>query len=163
MTTWVRSRGTWGSGTQWNNTLVTVPAGHTLLRIHAGFTFQVRASAMTDPNQVSQYAMVAGIYSTLQAGGTIIYPADSPADAAPPTQRWLWWEQITTLPRPSGWSVPAAYWLWAGGPARGYIECEAMVKASAAAVNINLSGQVEGTLGVGWAKSAVWWASCLYS
>lgn len=93
MTQWIRtlnSSGDWGPAT-WH--IAAIPAGLTIARIRFSWGFVLDSPAVTDIQAIYNNLMVLGLVTTVGNGTeSVPNPRTSPGDAAPPTQRWLWWE-----------------------------------------------------------------------
>jgi hypothetical protein len=162
MPTWTRTQGSSGTTTASNKVLGSIPAGSTLLRVHAGVRFSLRVPALADPNLIMPWGVGCGIYTTLESGGTVIYPISDNEDQDPPEQRWLWLERISVVPQPFPTTGLNAYWMWSGVPAANPIDIKAQVKASAA-LNLNLSWEPTAAApAVVSVTQIVYWASFLY-
>lgn len=73
--------------------LVAIPLGTTLRRIRWSWGFAGTTSDVVDMAGVHVNPFTLGLVTTV-GNGTETPPnaLDAPYDAAPPTQRWLWWE-----------------------------------------------------------------------
>lgn len=143
--------------------LYTVPAGHTLLRIHAGVLVRVRAFSQSDPNQLSQFQVGLGIYTAPATGFSAIYPLDHPGDVSPPMSRWLHWRMVWVTPSPSGQGGTGAYWVWHNAPQPWDIDVKAMVVANGDNLVVSMSWEPTEAIPAGWAASLSYWSSLLYS
>lgn len=97
--TWYRT-GTvdplWDAGWFW---LCAIPAGDTYRRIRFSWGFAGVTADVVDVASIMAQTLVAGICTTIGNGSeTPPNPAVSSGDAAPPTQRWLWWEIRQPIP-----------------------------------------------------------------
>jgi len=80
----------WLAGT---NGLVSLSAGQTLLRVHFRWGFYADTATTTDLAFVSENLMTWGIVSTIGNGTeTVPNARTGSGDAAPPSQRWVYWE-----------------------------------------------------------------------
>lgn len=90
---WIRgsnAAASWTSGT-W--LIASVPAGLTISRIRFGWGFYMDTPTTDDMQNQAFDLMIWGLVTTIGNGTeTVPNPRTSPGDAAPPTQRWLWWE-----------------------------------------------------------------------
>lgn len=90
---WIRgsnAAANWTSGT-W--LIASVPAGLTISRIRFGWGFYIDTPTTDDMQNEAFDLMIWGLVTTIGNGTeTVPNPRSSPGDAAPPTQRWLWWE-----------------------------------------------------------------------
>lgn len=159
--TWTRTTGRENLTSSGNATLVSVPAGKTLLRIHMGMDVQSRYWTPDDPNKSSELWVGAGVYSVLATGGTILYPLSNPGDTAPPDQRWLYWRVLTLWPMPAGIPGQGGYQQWGTSYVPWDIDIRAPVQASSATLDINLAWETSADVPSGGATFLVWWASCL--
>lgn len=104
---WVRGSNVanvWTGGT-W--LIASVPAGLTISRIRFGWGFYLDSPVLGYYQNVAFNLMIWGLVTTIGNGTeTVPGPRTSPGDAAPPTQRWLWWETrqptITSISEESG-------------------------------------------------------------
>ena len=93
MNTWVRYQQANSNYNQGWVLLAAVPAGQTLKRIRWSWGFSAVTSDVVDMNNVVSNCQVVGIVTTIGNGSEIPpSPVSASGDAAPPTQRWLWWE-----------------------------------------------------------------------
>ena len=73
--------------------MASIPAGLTISRIRFSWGFYIDTPALDDMSNVAFNTMVLGLVTTVGNGSeTVPNPRLNPGDAAPPTQRWLWWE-----------------------------------------------------------------------
>lgn len=80
----------WINGTFWMHA---IPAGQTLLRIRFSWGFYLDTPVVTDMQNVAFNLLNWGLVTTVGNGSETPPNANSSTgDAAPPTQRWLWWE-----------------------------------------------------------------------
>lgn len=80
----------WDAGWVW---LCAIPSGATYRRIRWSWGFAGVTSDIVDVNATMANTLVAGLVTTIGNGSeTPPNPATASGDAAPPTQRWLWWE-----------------------------------------------------------------------
>lgn len=163
MTTWTRVWGNDAEGGIHNRTLATIPAGHTVLRIHAGFWMGVRVPALYDPSVLANFVTGIGIYTVNAVGGTLISPLTTPADTAPPSQRWLYWVVLPLAPSGDGGWEGESWRLWSlpGGQHR--IDVEAMVAARTQDLAVQLAWESPTEVLPEWLGVSVWWSSCLVS
>lgn len=163
MSTWTRVRGNQGTGTSGNHDLVTIAAGHSLLRVHCGITLRARVPALADPNAMAQYVIAAGIYTRLSSGGTIIHPITNPSDTARPTQRWLYWRPMSLLPAAHGSGGLDSYWTWVSEQQPGEIDIKSQVLATPGSIVLAVSWENANTQPAGATVTISWWASILTS
>lgn len=73
--------------------LLGIPAGSSYRRVRWSWGFTGNTATTIDMAAMSVNFLIAGLVTTI-GNGTETPPAafDAPLDAAPPTQRWLWWE-----------------------------------------------------------------------
>jgi hypothetical protein len=82
--------GSWSDNTFWMHA---IPAGETLLRVRFSWGFTITKAALDDMSNAQFNSVILGIVTTVGDGTeTVPNPRSDPGDAAPPTQRWLWWE-----------------------------------------------------------------------
>lgn len=93
MSTWVRtihSSLAWTSGSQ---ILANVPRGSTLIRVHFGWGWEGTTAADAGFVAVASNLQVMGLVTTVGNGSESVPNARTASgDAAPPTQRWVYWE-----------------------------------------------------------------------
>jgi hypothetical protein len=93
---WIRTVNTvpdWTTGT-W--LIASIPASLTISRIRFSWGFFITSPAVSDMTNFAFNAMAWGLVTTIGNGTeTVPNPRLNPQDAAPPTQRWLWWEVRT--------------------------------------------------------------------
>lgn len=143
--------------------LASIPVGTILRRVHAGVDVAVVVPSHTPYTAIDAFHVVGGIYTTLTVGGTVLNPATSPTDAAPPLQRWLWWEQLFPVLQPrSDKHHPDSEQVWTFPAKKSPIDVEAQVSASTA-IDLHLG------IGVNAIPAPVvlvhlhYWASILHS
>lgn len=92
-TQWLRAfneSGNWNLGT-W--LFASVPAGDTIVRLRFSWGFYLDTPVVTDMQNVAANLFAFGWVTTVGNGSEPVPPAKTSAgDAAPPLQRWLWWE-----------------------------------------------------------------------
>lgn len=106
-TQWVRgfnAADSWTGGT-W--LLASLAAGLKIHRLRFTWGFTIDTPALTDMQNVAFNLMAFGWVTTVGNGSEPVPPAKtSPGDAAPPLQRWLWWETrapvVTAISEASG-------------------------------------------------------------
>lgn len=98
----------WAAGHQ---LLASVASGDTIKRIRFGWGFEGFASLTANLLDISQNVQILGLVTTV-GNGTETPPNARTAsgDAAPPTQRWLWWEG--RAPRPQIIASPTSDVVW---------------------------------------------------
>lgn len=98
-TSWRRvysSSAVWTGGAFWMHA---IPAGQTLLRIRFSWGFYLDTPSVTDMQNVAFNVVNWGLVTTVGNGSeTPPNPNTASGDAAPPTQRWLWWETRQPVP-----------------------------------------------------------------
>lgn len=71
-----------------------IPNGQKYVRIRWSWGFAGFTNVTTDLAATARNIQTAGLVTTIGTGAeTPPHPIDTPNDVAPPTQRWLWWEQ----------------------------------------------------------------------
>lgn len=76
-----------------------IPAGQTYERIRFSWGFYLDTPALTDMQNVAFNVVNWGLVTTIGNGSeTPPNPNTASGDAAPPTQRWLWWETRQPIP-----------------------------------------------------------------
>lgn len=114
--------GQWIRGTNaspnWNSDtwlIASVPAGLTISRIRFSWGFYVDTRAVEDYQNLAFNLMVWGLVTTIGNGTeSVPNPRTSPGDAAPPTQRWLWWEARSAVVTAIDEAAGAATWRDSG-------------------------------------------------
>lgn len=77
-------------GSAW---LCAIPAGSTYRRVRWSWGFSGDTATTVDMAAMRLNILTAGMVTTIGNGGeTVPNPLTAPNDAAPPTQRWVWWE-----------------------------------------------------------------------
>lgn len=98
-TSWRRvyvSSDVWLDGNFWMHA---IPAGQTLLRVRFQYGFYLDTPAVVDMQNVAFNLFNWGLVTTIGNGTETPPNANtSTGDAAPPTQRWLWWETRQLVP-----------------------------------------------------------------
>jgi hypothetical protein len=149
-----------------NQSIVRVPRGATLLRVHFGWGFYGDTTTTADLQAVSQNIQVMGICTTVGDGSETPPEARvEPYDVAPPTERWVYWE--SRAPKLAAYSATDQLVFWQDSGAQEPADTKGMVSAKSIA---------EGsTLGVwaSWQSANPWdptgnvdlwfYASALYS
>lgn len=73
--------------------------GSTYRRVRWSWGFAGVTADTVDVGAIVSNYLVAGIVTTIGNGTeTVPNPVTAPEDAAPPTQRWLWWEARQAIP-----------------------------------------------------------------
>lgn len=84
-----------------------IPAGSTYRRVRWSWGFAGDTSSVADISATHANVVAAGLVTTI-GNGTEVPPfaLGAPNDVAPPTQRWVWWEQrqpvVTAVDQASG-------------------------------------------------------------
>lgn len=138
--TWIRTGGRANiGGLNTDVDLGSVPLNDTLLRIHGGLRVIAQVPGTHDPSAMLANTWAAGIYTTLTTGGATLNALTQNSDAAPPLQRWLWWERLIPVPRPlSGKQHPDSRQVWYLEPMSSPIDIKAQVKATTA-IDVHLA------------------------
>lgn len=98
-TSWIRSVQASGDFPTGTALLGSISAGNTLLRTHFGWGVFLNSPLAVDLAAYAKDLPVFGLCTTIGNGTeTVPDPRTDPGDAAPPTQRWLWWEARGLLP-----------------------------------------------------------------
>lgn len=115
----------WTSGTQ---SIVRVPQGQTLLRVHMGWGFYGDASSTANLELVSQNLQVMGICTTVGDGTeSAPLPRSNPTDVDPPTERWVFWE--SRAPKLAAYNSTAEITIWQDSGAQEPVDTKGMVSA----------------------------------
>lgn len=76
-----------------------INSGSTYRRVRGYWGFAGVTADTVDVNQITSNPIIAGLVTTIGNGTEVPPdPVNSPSDAAPPTQRWLWWEERQIIP-----------------------------------------------------------------
>jgi hypothetical protein len=104
-----------------------------------------------------------GLYTTLTVGGTILNPNTSPSDFAPPLQRWLWWQQLTSAPLASpGRNEIDSRQVWRFTHVEPIIDVKAQVLATTA-ISLHLGASTSHVPAGNKVLDIVYWFSILRS
>lgn len=93
-----------GFGNAW---MCAIPAGSTYRRVRFTWGFQGHTPTTSDMSDLMGLPFVMGLCTTIGNGSeTPPNPTTASGDAAPPTQRWIWWENrgctVTGIDQGSG-------------------------------------------------------------
>jgi hypothetical protein len=92
-TQWLRQFNTTDSWNLGNWHFAAIPAGDTLVRIRFSWGFYIDTPTLRNMQNVADNLLAFGWVTTVGDGSEPVPSAKtSPGDAAPPLQRWLWWE-----------------------------------------------------------------------
>lgn len=162
--TWIRTRSVLAiTGGDTDVALVNIPLNDTLLRIHGGIAIIITLPAHTDHAVIEGSHWVLGLYTTLTVGGSIQNPSSNPGDAAPPLQRWLWWEQLYPVSMASGEQPrPDTRQKWLLVPTQNPLDIKAQVKATTA-VTLHLGIHTSSVPAQAKALDVWYWFSVLRS
>lgn len=136
----------WTGGT-W--LLASITPGLKLLRLRFSWGFYLDTPALTDMQNVAANLLAFGWVTTVGNGSEPVPPAKtSPGDAAPPLQRWLWWE--TRQPVCSAIDERAGVIAWRDSGPQDRMDGRGMVVASPipAGQFLNLWASWEGNYGL---------------
>lgn len=159
-TQWLRAfnaSDAWTGGT-WLFT--SIPAGDTLVRIRFSWGFYIDTPSITNMGNVSFNIMSFGWVTTVGNGSEPVPPAKtSPNDAAPPLQRWLWWE--ARQPVVSAIDERAGVIAWRDSGPQEEMDARGQVHASPLPVGdtLNLWASWEGNYGQETDSNPVIWMS----
>lgn len=165
MSTWTRtvqSDLNWASG---SSLIVKVPRGSTLVRSHFAWGFNGNTRSTAAIYDVERNIQVMGLVTTVGTGTETVPNARTAAgDAAPPAERWIYWE--ARAPRIVGWDSGGDVALWNDTGAQAPVDSKGMVSASTIPAGDTLN------LWASWAAAGAWesngrvnlwfWASVLY-
>ena len=163
--TWIR---TVQSDLAWVNghaLIASLAAGETLLRVHLGWGFYGDTSTLTDLSVVSDNIQVFGVVTTVGNGTeTVPNARTASTNAAPPTQRWIYWE--ARAPRLVSYDGVAEQAIWHDSGPQERVDTEAQVAAA------GIPGGDTLNVWASWASARAWdptgntqlwfWASLLY-
>lgn len=141
-----------------------VPRGSTLVRAHFGWGFVASTSIFASVFQATTNILVFGLV-TLEGTGTesVPDPRLSPANPAPPLERWLWWEG--RAPTVRSYDAIGQTITWTDSPRTEAADSRGQVTASVA-VGHTLDVWASWSAGFPWESSGhaeVWyWASIGY-
>lgn len=161
--TWTRVTGRENLTSSGNATIVTIPAGSTLLRVHAGLDVQTRYWTPDDPNKALEFWTGVGLYTRNTSGGTVLTPLTNPTDEGPPTQRWLYWRVLTQWPMPPGVPGQGGYQMWGSSYVPWNIDVQAPVKANSVELTLSIAWEANTAVPSGGASFLAWWAAALVS
>lgn len=132
--TWVRNRTVTPITTGLTDVdVVDIPLNDTLLRAH-GSVAVIMSLPNHSPFSAAESAhLVGALYTTLSVGGTLLNPANTTGDFAPPLQRYLWWEELHPVAQPAaGKQFPDSRQVWQFLPAQQPLDIKAQVRATTA-------------------------------
>lgn len=88
--TYQQTAGFYGATASW---MCAIPSGSTYRRVRFSWGFSGYTASATDVAAVQNNILVAGLVTTVGNGTeSAPNPITESGDAAPPTQRWIWWE-----------------------------------------------------------------------
>lgn len=157
-TQWLRAFNTaqtWTGGT-W--LLAEIPAGVTLVRLRFSWGFYFDTPSLTDMQNVASNLFAFGWVTTVGNTTETVPPAKtSPGDAAPPLQRWLWWE--TRQPVVSAIDELAGVIAWRDSGPQDRMDARGQVLASPIPPGdtLNLWASWEGNYGLDAAANPAIW------
>lgn len=165
MATWTRtvlSQLPWNGG---NSLLLKVPRGSTLVRTRFAWGFYLDSYADQDLINIASNLQVMGLVTTVGTGTeTPPNARTGSGDAAPPTQRWLYWE--ARPPIVADYSNDARLVFWRDNAPQEAVDAKAMVSAKTIPVGDTLNlwaSWAPGNAFSGEANAYLWlWASILY-
>lgn len=163
-TQWVRALNAADSWTGGTWLLAAVPAGDTITRLRFSWGFYFDTPSLTDMQNIAFNVLSFGWVTTVGNGSEPVPPAKtSPGDAAPPLQRWLWWE--VRQPVPSAIDDSAGIITWRDSGPQDRLDARGQVHASPipAGQSLNLWASWEGNYGLETDANVCIWmaASCL--
>lgn len=95
--------------------LHSIPNGQTYVRVHLRWGFYGDTPAMIEPQGVVNSIMSAGLVTTIGNGTETPPNARTGAgDAAPPTQRWIYWETRAPVVAAVDGQLSTIYWRDSG-------------------------------------------------
>lgn len=140
-----------------------IPLNDTLLRVHGAVSVIMTLPAHSKHADVESVNLIAGIYTTLTVGGTLLHPVTQSGDQAPPLQRWLWWENMHAVAQPPGGTqYPDSRQVWQFTPAQNPIDIKAQVRATTA-IDLHLAVETSVFLPELRQFEIWWWFSVLRS
>jgi hypothetical protein len=151
------------TGTWW---IVAMPAGATLLRTRFSWGFTVTADPLVaDTSNMQFNTQIFGLVTTIGNGTEAVPDARlASGDAAPPTQRWIWWEH--RAPVISAYSAAGGVVAWRDSGSQEIIDSRSQVLATGipGGDTLNLWASWSGGYGLGSNTEANVWAfaSVLY-
>lgn len=165
MSTWVRTVQSDLSYTSGHSLIASVPRASTLVRTHFAWGFNGNTRSSAAVYDVERNIQVMGIVTTVGTGTETPPNARTAAgDAAPPTQRWIYWE--ARAPVVSAWPSGADVVLWRDSGPQAPVDTKGMVSAATIPAGDTLN------VWASWAAAGAWesngrvnlwyWASLLY-
>lgn len=123
--------------------------GQTYVRTHFEWGFYGDTAVTVDMQAIAANLLVMGIVTVFGDGTeTAPNPLVSPNDAAPPTERWLWWE--TRAPVPRAMDNSAGVVMWTDSPPPEPTDIKAQVLAT------GVPGGDQLDLWASWAARGAW-------
>jgi hypothetical protein len=111
MTTWVRGQASESKLNYAPIKIASISNGDTYLRVHLRWGFYFDSPIASDLQLLAQANVAFGVVTTIGDGTeTVPSPIYNADDAAPPSQRWIYWE--TRAPVPVALSQAAGLVLW---------------------------------------------------
>lgn len=165
MSVWVRTVQaglTWTSG---SSLIASVPRGSTLIRTHFGWGFNGNTRATSALIDTSDNVQIMGIVTTVGNGTEAVPNARTEAgDAAPPAQRWIYWEG--RAPNVAAFPGGTDLVLWSDSGPQAPVDTRGMVSAATIPAGDTLNVWASWAAGGPWEANArvnLWyWASLLY-
>jgi hypothetical protein len=97
-----------GLGNYWNDA---ISAGDTYLRVHLRWGFHLDTPWNTNIEFCAVNLVTFGLCTTVGNGSeTPPEAASASADAAPPTQRWIYWETLAPVVEAASYETGLIYW-----------------------------------------------------
>lgn len=123
--------------------------GQTYVRTHFRWGFYGDTSTIADMENIAANLQVFGIVTVFGDGTeTAPNPRTAPNDAAPPTQRWLYWEARAPIPRTIDDAANIVQWTDSGSTEL------TDIKAQVLATGVPDGDQLD--LWASWAAAGVW-------
>lgn len=166
MSTWVRTVQADLAWTAGHSLIASVPLGSTLERVHFGWGFNGNTRATSAASDTEHNLQVMGVVTTVGNGTEHVPNARTEsADAAPPAQRWIYWE--ARPPRLVGFSDGADLFMWADNGPQAPVDTKGMVSAKTIGAGNTLNVWASWAANGAWESNAyvnLWyWASLLYA
>lgn len=143
--------------------VASIPISDTILRIHGAVEVILVMPAHTSYGTIEPIEIIAGLYTTLTSGGTLLAPASQQADFAPPLQRWLWWESLLPVSEPiRDQGSPDTRQVYRWPTAQTPLDIRSKVKATTA-IDLHLAVQTSTQPANARSFDIRWWFSVLRS
>lgn len=152
--TWTRFQETNPNYNQGWSLMAAVPSGETIRRIRWSWGFSGTTSDVVDMNAVGENCEVVGLVTTVGNGSEIPpSPVSASGDAAPPTQRWLWWEMRQPVPIAVSHDAGVVFWRDSGPQEIPDVQSQVLATGIPGGDNLNLWFRWQSQSGGAWDPS----------